>query len=43
MALTEIWLSSVDEKGSDINEATPNGYMLRHVARAGRRGGVGKF
>ena len=41
VVLTEIWLSSGDEKGSDINDATPNDYMLRDIARAGCGGGVG--
>ena len=38
MASTEIWVSLGDENASVINEATPNGYMLRHVARVSRGG-----
>ena len=41
MALTEMWVSLGDENASVVNEATTNGYVLRHVARAGHGGGVG--
>ena len=36
MASTEIWVSLGDENASVTNEATPNGYMVRHVARVSR-------
>ena len=40
MAFTEIWVSLGVKNASVINEATPNGYMLRHVARVSSGGGI---
>ena len=42
ICLTETWLKSENVNNqSVINKLTPNGYVFKHVARAGRGGGVG--